>query len=137
MYCSMHTGRVAICAAKIATPSMCRGHLTLENTIVLTPKCAFINQIRGPCGMSISHLLFHAQNGPRDWLVVFYVPSTARSFRDGTSIYCPLRRTWSSVFTAFPPGIEPRAVAWQSITLPLRHASSTNNNDTLVGISIC
>ena len=24
-----------------------------------------------------------------DWLVVFYVPSTARSFRDGTPIYCP------------------------------------------------
>ena len=30
------------------------------------------------------------------WLVVFQVPSTARSFRDGTPIYCPLRRTWSS-----------------------------------------
>ena len=27
------------------------------------------------------------------WLVVFKVPSTARSFRDGTPIYCPLRRT--------------------------------------------
>ena len=27
------------------------------------------------------------------WLVVFYVPSTARSFRDGTPIYCPLQRT--------------------------------------------
>ena len=27
------------------------------------------------------------------WLVVFYVPTTARSFRDGTPIYCPLRRT--------------------------------------------
>ena len=26
-------------------------------------------------------------------LFVFYVPSTARSFRDGTPIYCPLRRT--------------------------------------------
>ena len=26
------------------------------------------------------------------WLVVFNVPSTARSFTDGTSIYCPLRR---------------------------------------------
>ena len=25
-------------------------------------------------------------------LFVFYVPSTARSFRDGTPIYCPLRR---------------------------------------------
>ena len=27
------------------------------------------------------------------WLVVFYVPLTARSFSDGTPIYCPLRRT--------------------------------------------
>ena len=59
------------------------------------------------------------------WLVVFNVPSTARSFRDGTPIYCPLRRTWSSINTPFRPGFEPRAVAWQSITLPLRYASST------------
>ena len=28
-----------------------------------------------------------------DSLFVFYVPSTARSFRDGTPIYCPLRKT--------------------------------------------
>ena len=27
------------------------------------------------------------------WLVVFYVPSTVRSFREGTPIYCPLQRT--------------------------------------------
>ena len=27
------------------------------------------------------------------WLVVLYVSSTARSFRDGTPVYCPLRRT--------------------------------------------
>ena len=27
------------------------------------------------------------------WLVVFNVPSTARSFREGTPIYCPLRKT--------------------------------------------
>ena len=27
------------------------------------------------------------------WLVVFNVPSTARSFRDSTPIYCPLQRT--------------------------------------------
>ena len=40
-------------------------------------------------------------------LFVFYVPSTARLFRDDTPIYCPLRRTWSSVFTPFPLGIEP------------------------------
>ena len=51
---------------------------------------------------------------------MFNVPSTARSFRDGTPIYCPLRRTWSSINTPFRPGIEPRAVAWESITLPLR-----------------
>ena len=57
-------------------------------------------------------------------LFVFYVPSTARSFRDGTPIYCPLRRMQSSVNTPFPLGIEPRAIAWQSISLPLRHASS-------------
>ena len=57
------------------------------------------------------------------WLVVFYVPTIARSFRDGTPIYWPLR---SSVFTPFPPVIEPRAVAWQSITLPLCHASSSS-----------
>ena len=40
-------------------------------------------------------------------LFVFYVPSTARSFREGTSIYCPLRRMCSSVNTSFPPRIEP------------------------------
>ena len=57
-------------------------------------------------------------------LVVFNVPSTARSFRGGTPIFCPLRRTWSSGFIPSPPGIEPRVVAWQSITQPLHHASS-------------
>ena len=41
------------------------------------------------------------------WLVVFYVPSTARSFSDGTPTYCPLRRTWSSVFTPFPRRTNP------------------------------
>ena len=40
------------------------------------------------------------------WLVVFYVPSTARSFRDSTPIYCPLRKMWSSVNTPFPTRIE-------------------------------
>ena len=55
------------------------------------------------------------------WLVVFNVPSTARSFRDGTPIYCPLR-TWSLINTPFRPGFEPRAIAWHSITLPLRYA---------------
>ena len=47
-------------------------------------------------------------------LFVFNVPSTARSFRDGTPIYCPLRRTGSSVNTPSRPGIEPGAVAWHT-----------------------
>ena len=38
----------------------------------------------------IFHILCKFKVG---WLVVFYVPSTARSFRDGAPIYCPLRRT--------------------------------------------
>ena len=59
-------------------------------------------------------------------LFVFNVPPAARSFRDGTPIYCPLRRTWSSVNTPSRPGIEPGAVAWQFITLPLRHGRSTH-----------
>ena len=69
------------------------------------------------------------------WLVVFYVPSTASSFRDGTPIYCRLRKTWSSVFTPFPPGIEPFAVVWQSITLLLRHASSYNVGPYVIGFT--
>ena len=40
----------------------------------------------------------------------FNIPSTARTFTDGTPIYCPLRRTRSSVNTPFPRGIEPQAV---------------------------
>ena len=42
------------------------------------------------------------------WLVVFNVPSTARSFRDGATIYCPLRRTWSLVFTPSHRESKPR-----------------------------
>ena len=64
-------------------------------------------------------------------VVVFNVPSTARSYRDGTPIYCPLRRKWSSINAPFRPGIEPRAVAWQSITLPLRYASSPSSIDII------
>ena len=43
------------------------------------------------------------------WLVVFHVPSTALSFRDGIPFTVPC---------------EGWAVAWKSITLPLSHASS-------------
>ena len=79
-------------------------------------KCPRVNLFLGPPWYSAPHI--------ESWLVVFNVPSTARSFRDGTSIYCPLWRTWSSINTPFRPGIEPRAVAWQSITLPLRYTIS-------------
>ena len=85
---------------------------------------------KGPYVKKILHHFikykFYVTNMLVGWLVMFNVPSTARSFRDGTPIYCPLRRTWSSINTPFRPGIEPRTVAWQSITLPLSHASSTN-----------
>ena len=88
------------------------------------PTCAlYIFQERW-CGFHVRHLF--DKNWPGLYklvglLVVFNVPSTARSFRDGTPISCPLRR----INTPFRPGFEPWAVAWQSITLPLRYASST------------
>ena len=59
--------------------------------------------------------------GQFGWLVVFNIPSTARSFTNGTPFYCRLR-----FFTLFPLGIEPRlplAIAWQSITQPLHHTT--------------
>ena len=47
-----------------------------------------------------SHLVlcFHAYRSKKhqfcnQWLVVFNVSSTVRSFGDGTTIYCPLQRT--------------------------------------------
>ena len=62
-----------------------------------------------------------------------YVPSTARSFRDGTPINCPLQRTWSLVFTPFQPGIVP----WHTITQPLRHASSTSFYVCFLNLNVC
>ena len=49
----------------------------------------------GACGRAQPAPARHlqTQNQLVCWLVVFNVPSTARSFRDGTPIYCPLRRT--------------------------------------------
>ena len=58
--------------------------------------------------------------------IVSYVPSTSRSFRDCTPIYCPLGRAWSLMNKPFPLGIEPRVIAWQYITLPLCQVSSTH-----------
>ena len=62
------------------------------------------------------------------WLFVLYVPSRARSFRDGTPIYCPLRRTRSSVFTPFPLGIESqgRSVAVHYTTAAARQLHDVN-----------
>ena len=56
-----------------------------------------------------------------EWLVGW----TARSFRDGTPFTVPCEGRKAHFFTPFLPIIEPQAVAWQSITLPARHASST------------
>ena len=41
------------------------------------------------CKICMSMIIFRLVG----WLVVFNVPSTARSLRDGTPIYCPLRKT--------------------------------------------
>ena len=79
--------------------------------------------------LNISKLRGDRKQATTNWLVVFDVPSTARSYRDGAPIYCPLRWTWSSVNTLFPTRIEPRAVVWQSITQPLRHASFYDKTD--------
>ena len=45
------------------------------------------------------------------WLVVFYVLSTARSFRDGTPHLLSLVEDVKLDFTQFPNEIVPRAVA--------------------------
>ena len=63
--------------------------------------------------------------------VLVWVHFNQLQLRDSTLIYCPWRRTWSSVWTLFPPGIEPQAVTWQSITQPLCHASSTWNTSNV------
>ena len=59
---------------------------------------------------------------------MFCVPSTAGSFRDGTPIYCPLRRMWSSVNTPFPPGIAPGP----SCGSPLRYRCATPVSNVMV-----
>ena len=41
-------------------------------------------------------------------LVVFYIPSTERSFRDGIPIYCPLRRTQNSFLHHSHQELNPR-----------------------------
>ena len=57
----------------------------------------------------------HRQRGHLEMAPPFTVPCEGREAR----------------FLHRPPtGIEPRTVAWQSITLPLRHANSTANTYT-------
>ena len=36
---------------------------------------------------------FVEYRGANNWLIVFNIPSTARTFRDGAPISCPLQRT--------------------------------------------
>ena len=66
-------------------------------------------------------LRFVRNHHPLCLFVCVLVPSTARSFRDGTPIYCPLRRTRSSVNSPFPLGIEPGP----SRDSPLRYRCAT------------
>ena len=42
------------------------------------------------------------------FVFMFYVPTTAMSFRDSNPIYCPLQRTWSSVNARRIHRMEPR-----------------------------
>ena len=80
---------------------------------------ASVHRRMKPRHISCLHVLYSSRalsDTLVSWLVVFNVPSIARSFRDGTHIYCPLRRTGSSVLTPYPPRIEPRVVAWNSHT---------------------
>ena len=53
------------------------------------------------------------------WLVVFYVPLTARSFRGGTPFTAPCEERGARV-------LHRSYRKWQSITLPLHHASSSS-----------
>ena len=43
--------------------------------------------------LNATHFPEEYQRNDVGLIVVLYVPSTERSFRDGTPIYCPLRRT--------------------------------------------
>ena len=73
-------------------PAICRLSLLIGMNDLLTP-LLFIN-----CDRWVGWWCHDLCNITKavtgfGWLVVFYIPSTARSFRDGTPIYCPLRRT--------------------------------------------
>ena len=68
------------------------------------------------------------------WLVVFNVPSTARSFRDGTPIYCPLRMTWSSINSLHRSDRESNP--GPSHGSPLRYRWATRSSWTLILESI-
>ena len=62
-----------------------------------------------------NHQVREAQTDRLAWLVVFSVPSIARSFRDGTPYLLSLAKDVKLGFYTVPPGIKPRAVTWQSI----------------------
>ena len=69
----------------------------------------------------------HDFNSPCSCLFVFYVPSPARSFRNGTPYTVPCKGREAQFLHRFYWESNPRAhaVAWQCITLSLHHASST------------
>ena len=60
------------------------------------------------------------------WVIVFYVPSTARSFRDCTPHLLYLAKNMKLGFYTVLTENRTRAIAWQSITLPMCHTSSTD-----------
>ena len=107
--------------------SMTHMNLVLGTRLIVKNMSPHSDSFHVPSPQKEADHLHANMNLQLGWLVVFYVQSTLRSLRDGTPIFCPLRRTWSSIFTPFPPGIEPLAVAWQSITLPLRFEEHWRN----------
>ena len=60
----------------------------------------------------------------KGWLQLVGCVFTSHRQQGHSETAPPCEGRKSSVFTPFPQGIEPRAIAWQSITLPLHHASS-------------
>ena len=67
-----------------------------------------------------------------DWFVVCWLCLTSHRQQGHLETGLHLLSLAKDVKLGFyttPPGIEPKVVAWQSITLPLRHVSSTLDID--------
>ena len=67
---------------------------SVAKIITTSPVCkiSIIVHFRASLKNHLQHEKWMCQQVRFFGLVAFYVPSTARSFRDGTPIYCPLRR---------------------------------------------